>query len=297
MCRTHSTQLTQEKDALQKSLETLRSEKAHLDRVRLEVTAMVESLNLDYDRVQKSNQNLQKELSNVQNEKSFLQAEVERLNQEADLREIALRGEEDRCSRMREELLSLEDEKAALQHISSDHQNDIQSLKKELLQTEQQKLCLESDKTSLSEKCKFLEIERGKIITATICRRIEQHLTQNNILTEEQKGCRKKSKGCKEQLIIDSAIMEQARKQHRNRHTCFIDYQKAFDSVPHSWLTKILQIYKINPGLLLFLAKTMESRRTNIHLKTQDGHIQTEELSIRRGIFQGDSVHCGSAFV
>jgi hypothetical protein len=26
----------------------------------------------------------------------------------------------------------------------------------------------------------------------------------------------------------------------------FIDYKKAYDSVPHSWLIKILKIYKIN---------------------------------------------------
>lgn len=51
----------------------------------------------------------------------------------------------------------------ALQLQCNDHQNDIQSLKKELLQAEQQKLDLESDKMSLSEKCKFLEIEKGKV--------------------------------------------------------------------------------------------------------------------------------------
>ncbi|VEN51470.1 unnamed protein product [Callosobruchus maculatus] len=84
--------------------------------------------------------------------------------------------------------------------------------------------------------------------------------------------------------------MEQTRKEHRNLHTCFIDYKKAFDSVPHSWLMKTLQIYKINPGLRQFLKSTMETWRTNIHLQAHDGHIQTDELHIRRGIFQGDSL-------
>jgi rootletin len=46
---------------------------------------------------------------------------------------------------------------------SNDQQNDIQSLRKELLQAEQQRLDLESDKISLSEKCKFLEIDKGKV--------------------------------------------------------------------------------------------------------------------------------------
>lgn len=51
----------------------------------------------------------------------------------------------------------------ALQQQCNDQQNDIQSLRKELLQAEQQKLDLESEKVSFSEKCKFLEIEKGKV--------------------------------------------------------------------------------------------------------------------------------------
>lgn len=44
----------------------------------------------------KANNKLQKELDSAYQEKIFLQGEVDRLNQEADLREISLRGEEDR---------------------------------------------------------------------------------------------------------------------------------------------------------------------------------------------------------
>lgn len=61
------------------------------------------------------------------------------------------------------EKFQLEDEKLALQMQSNDQQNDIQSLRKELLQAEQQRLDLESDKVSLSEKCKFLEIDKSKV--------------------------------------------------------------------------------------------------------------------------------------
>lgn len=50
----------------------------------------------DYDKLAKAHSKLQKELDSNYQEKLFLQAEVERLNQEADLREITLRGEEDR---------------------------------------------------------------------------------------------------------------------------------------------------------------------------------------------------------
>ncbi|CAH1114833.1 unnamed protein product [Psylliodes chrysocephalus] len=46
-------------------------------------------------------------------------------------------------------------------------------------------------------------------------------------------GMPKKSQGCKEQLTIDSMILKQAEKNQRNLYTCYIDYKKAFDSVPH----------------------------------------------------------------
>ncbi|XP_015437850.1 PREDICTED: uncharacterized protein LOC107192997 [Dufourea novaeangliae] len=83
-----------------------------------------------------------------------------------------------------------------------------------------------------------------KIITSIITQKIEAHLQTHNILTE-QKGCRKNSRGCKEQRIIDTVIMKQAEEQQRNLHTCYIDYKKALDSVPHSWLQQTLEIYRI----------------------------------------------------
>lgn len=109
-CRAQCSQLAQDRDLIQKNLEALKSEKNQLDKNRIEVNAIVESLQQDYERLQKSTNKLQKEFDSLQDEKIFMQSEIDRLNQEADLREITLRGEEDRCSRMREELLNIREE-------------------------------------------------------------------------------------------------------------------------------------------------------------------------------------------
>lgn len=45
-CRTHCSQLAQERDSLQKSLDTIKFEKGNLDRNRSEINAMVRSSNL-----------------------------------------------------------------------------------------------------------------------------------------------------------------------------------------------------------------------------------------------------------
>jgi hypothetical protein len=70
-----------------------------------------------------------------------------------------------------------------------------------------------------------------KIMTSCIKVIIYDHCQKLNILNEEQKGCVKECFGCKEQLIIDTVIMEQARENNRNIYTAFIDYKKAYDSV------------------------------------------------------------------
>ena len=69
----------------------------------------------------------------------------------------------------------IEEEKLVLISQCGDHQSDIQSLRKELLQAEQNRLDLESEKVSLTERLKFLEIEKGKV---RICRWINTGLQE-----------------------------------------------------------------------------------------------------------------------
>jgi hypothetical protein len=67
---------------------------------------------------------------------------------------------------------------------------------------------------------------------------------------------------------------------------CWIDFQKAFDMVPHSWLIKMLQTYKVANNLTEFIAKSMKS--WNVWLF--HGRKKLCNIPIRRGIFQGDSL-------
>ena len=62
------------------------------------------------------------------------------------------------------------------------------------------------------------------------------HLEEQSLLPAEQKGCHPGSKGCKDQFIISKAIYEDCRRRNKNLSIAWIDYQKAFDSVPHSWV-------------------------------------------------------------
>lgn len=60
-------------------------------------------------------------------------------------------------------MLQITDEKNKLANQCVDQQGDLNSLRKELLQAEQIRLDIESEKITLSEKIKILEIEREKV--------------------------------------------------------------------------------------------------------------------------------------
>jgi hypothetical protein len=81
-------------------------------------------------------------------------------------------------------------------------------------------------------------------------------------MAEQQKGCTRSARGCKEQLIVDSTVLQQT----RSLHITYIDYQNAYDSVPHSWLIEILTVYKINPAVINFLKTIMQTWKTNFIL-------------------------------
>jgi hypothetical protein len=70
----------------------------------------------------------------------------------------------------------------------------------------------------------------------------------------------------------------------------WIDYQKALDKVPHSWIIKSLELTGINNKIISFTTKLMTYWRTRMRLHTENKLIGTEDIKLQRGIFQGDSL-------
>ena len=129
-----------------------------------------------------------------------------------------------------------------------------------------------------------------KILTSVIADRAYEYLDENELLPKEHKGCKKGSYGCKDQLLINKMILEHCRKMKRNLSTAWIDYRKAFDSVPHSWILKTMQTYKVSPTLINLLNHSMSTWKTTMILNYSTSKIVTNPISIKNGIFQGDSL-------
>ena len=83
-------------------------------------------------------------------------------------------------------------------------------------------------------------------------------MENENLLPEEQKGCRRKSRGTKDQLLIDKTILKDCRKRKTNFAMAWIDYRKAYDLVPHSWILECLDMLGIADNVGSFLEKSMK---------------------------------------
>lgn len=128
-----------------------------------------------------------------------------------------------------------------------------------------------------------------KVLSSVIARRIQTHCDANNVMTEEQKGCRKNTQGCKDQVIIDAVIVGQATEKQRNLSMAYIDYKKAYDSVPHSYLLKVLQLYKVDGNVIRLMQHAMGMWSTSLQITDGTAVLRSRTLSIRRGIFQGNT--------
>jgi hypothetical protein len=70
----------------------------------------------------------------------------------------------------------------------------------------------------------------------------------------------------------------------------WIDYQKVFDRVPHSWVIKPLELIGTNNKGIALTRKAMTSWRTRMRLHAENDLIETEDIKIQCEIFQGDSL-------
>ena len=113
-----------------------------------------------------------------------------------------------------------------------------------------------------------------KVYTAIIADFIMEHCERNGIVTEEQAAGKRGSWGCTDQLLINKKMYEEVVSNRRNLVTVWLDYKKAFDSMPHSWILESLML----------------KWRTQARLNGEKENIETDFIKYLRGILQGDTL-------
>ena len=90
------------------------------------------------------------------------------------------------------------------------------------------------------------------------------HLDSKNLLPEEQKGCRKRSRGTKDQLLIDKTIIKNCKRRNCGLAMGWIDYKNVFDMIPHSWILKCLDIFKVADNIKRLTRQSMLGWETEL---------------------------------
>ena len=93
----------------------------------------------------------------------------------------------------------------------------------------------------------------AKVLTAQKREKIYYSLTSCRLFPDEQKGCRKGSRGTAELLYIDQHILNESKTRHKNLVMVRIDCEKAHDLVPQSWIIHCLKMDKISHEVIKFI--------------------------------------------
>ena len=72
--------------------------------------------------------------------------------------------------------------------------------------------------------------------------------------TRGKKGCQRRTRGIKDQLVIDKAVVRNSRRRKGN---LFIYFRKVYDMVPHSWILKTLELVGTAMNFIELLLKSM----------------------------------------
>ena len=120
-----------------------------------------------------------------------------------------------------------------------------------------------------------------KLLTGVIEDQVYGHLVEQKFLPEEQKRCRKRSRGTNDLLYIDRAVIREVKSRKKNLTIAWIDYKKAYDMVSHSWIKECLDLFGVAENIKTFL-------KWRVMLCA--GNSELGEVNIKRGIFQGDSL-------
>ena len=87
---------------------------------------------------------------------------------------------------------------------------------------------------------------------------LTDHVLHNNIITNEQAGGKKGTCGTTEQLLMNKSILKEVKNSRRNLVTVWLDYRKAFDSIPYSWLLQALKLAKV-PEIIINAIKILQN--------------------------------------
>jgi exonuclease III len=125
----------------------------------------------------------------------------------------------------------------------------------------------------------------SKIFTGILEKRLTCWCESGNLLPESQSGFRKNRSCTDNVFVLHSLIYQQVQFYKKSLYALFVDFESAFDSVPHSklWL-KLGEI-----GVSSRVIRLFSSLYSNATIVVERGGQSTNPIKVSKGLLQGDS--------
>ena len=73
-----------------------------------------------------------------------------------------------------------------------------------------------------------------------------------------------KKKRDQDQSLIGKTILRDCRNRHTNLGMAWINYKKAYEMVPHSWILESLELVQVSDNILKFVKRSMANWQTEL---------------------------------
>ena len=123
-------------------------------------------------------------------------------------------------------------------------------------------------------------------MTGIISEHLYRFLEEEKILPEERKGCKINSRGTKDQLLLDKAVLRDCKRKSKNLAMAWIDCRESYDMISHSWISECREVLGVAENTKNFLVNSMNKWKLEL---TSNG-VSLGNAEIKRDIFQGDSL-------
>ena len=87
-------------------------------------------------------------------------------------------------------------------------------------------------------------------------------LEEKHLLPAKQKGWTRKSRGTKDQLLVDKLIIKNCKRRKTGLGMAWIDYKKVFGLVPPSWILQCKRMFGIAQNMVGLIQNSIKQRRT-----------------------------------
>ncbi len=127
-----------------------------------------------------------------------------------------------------------------------------------------------------------------KLITGFLSQLIYEHCQA--ILPNNQIALRKGLWSSTHASILDRSMNAESLSEGRSHNVAWVDYAKAFDSIPHSYIRKLLTVLKLPKEVKNAISNLISKWAVTYEVKASGRLMESKLMRVRSGVLQGDTL-------